>query len=322
MSQGISASTGVPTYPQLLLAQRWQLAWPGRPVAGYPSLATVRLLPETLGMHATIFLRSPPVAPGKIEGDLVTTLDEYSGKYRNAALERRSGVLQVTLHDGQGGALKWSASAHTELSWLFRDIAGDIENRVVILAAAGGHFINGTDPEGFPLDPVTGSDRIYQEGKDLLFSLLDIKVPVIAAISGNAFPHAEIALMSDIVIAGEDTVIRDVHFDRGLPPSDGVHVTWTMLLGMNRGRYYLLTGKEITASQALEWGLVAEVLAPGSVLGRAWELAERLAAAPRLTLRYTREAMTLELKRRFYAELGYGLALESMPSGFGTRPAL
>jgi enoyl-CoA hydratase/carnithine racemase len=91
-----------------------------------------------------------------------------------------------------------------------------------------------------------------------------------------------------------------------------------MLLGMSRGRYYLLTGKEIVAAEALEWGLAGEVVAAGSELPRAREVARLLAAQPALVRRYTREVITLEVsKRRLRDELGYGLALERLACGYG-----
>jgi enoyl-CoA hydratase/carnithine racemase len=250
----------------------------------------------------------------------MSTLDEYAGRYRNVRTERRDGILQITLHDGNGGSLKWSDSAHHDLPLLFRDIADDRENRVVIITGTGDAFIDGGQPGSFQMDPGTppvGPDRIYQEGKDLLFGLLGIPVPVIAAVNGPAAPHPELALLSDIVLASENATIGDTHFRYGIPPGDGVHVVWTQLLGMNRGRYYLLTGKDISAAEALEWGLVNELLPASDLNSRAWELAGELAQQPVLTLRYTREIITLELKRRFHDELGYGLALEGFASGYG-----
>src|ERR1700735_4756690 len=240
-------------------------------------------------------------------------LHEYATRYPNANLERRDGILELTLHDGHGGPLKWSGSAHTDLSLLFRDIAADTQNSVLVIAGAGGHFIDGGEPGSFQFDktvPSPGVDQIYREGKDLLASLLDVNVPVVAAVAGNVFPHAELALLSA-------TVIRDFHYEYGIVPGDGVHIVWTMLLGMNRGRYYLLTGEQISAAEALEWGLVGEVVPAGSELDRAREVARRLAAQPALVRRYTREVITLELKRRLRDELGYGLALEGLASGYG-----
>jgi enoyl-CoA hydratase/carnithine racemase len=86
---------------------------------------------------------------------------------------------------------------------------------------------------------------------------------------------------------------------------------------MNRGRYYLLTDEQISAAEALAWGLVGEVVPAGSELDRARELARRLALQPALVRRYTREVITLEIKRRLRDELGYGLALEGLASGYG-----
>ena len=87
---------------------------------------------------------------------------------------------------------------------------------------------------------------------------------------------------------------------------------WPMLLGANRGRYFLLTGQRIDAQQALELGVVSEVLAPDALLPRAHELARKLARQPATTLRYTRDAVTHPIKRALLDNLAYGLALEGM----------
>ena len=81
---------------------------------------------------------------------------------------------------------------------------------------------------------------------------------------------------------------------------------------MNRGRYFLLTGQTLSAQEAKDLGLVAEVLPPDKVLARAWEHAEALASKPTLLLRYTRLMFTEHLKKRMQDLLGYGLALEGL----------
>ena len=91
-----------------------------------------------------------------------------------------------------------------------------------------------------------------------------------------------------------------------------MHIVYPMLLGMNRARYFLLTGQVIRAQEAKALGLVAEVLPADRVLPRAWELAESLAKRPPLLLRYTRLMFTEELRRRMHELLGYGLAMESL----------
>mgnify|MGYP003340244736 FL=1 len=95
-------------------------------------------------------------------------------------------------------------------------------------------------------------------------------------------------------------------------PGDGVHVVWQALLGLNRARYFLLTGQVLSASEALALGVVNEVLPQGALLDRAWVLARQLRARPHITNRLTREAMLIQLKRQMLEQLPYGLALEGL----------
>jgi enoyl-CoA hydratase/carnithine racemase len=95
-------------------------------------------------------------------------------------------------------------------------------------------------------------------------------------------------------------------------PGDGVHFVFSMLLGINRARYFLLTGQTLSADEALRLGLVAEIHDADDLLARAWELGEELAKQNPLVLRYTRLLLTQELKKASLDLLGYGLALEGL----------
>jgi enoyl-CoA hydratase/carnithine racemase len=259
----------------------------------------------------------------------MTRFAEYAEKYDFAAMRREDGILELCLHT-DGGPLQWAWPVHRAMPWLWADVAGDPATRIVILTGTGDTWIEGPfDPSipdrdapsrgPYPFDegvPATGWNRhdyMVRESYHIIQGLLDIDVPVIAAINGPAHIHAEIALLCDIVLAADTAVLSDKwHFYRGWVPGDGAHFIWPFLLGMNRGRYFTLTGQEFSATQAQELGLVAEVLPRDDLLSRAWELARELNEKPRLTLRYTRFLLVRQLKKLVLDELGLGLHLEGI----------
>jgi enoyl-CoA hydratase/carnithine racemase len=238
--------------------------------------------------------------------------DQYSTAYRHAQLERADGICLIRLHT-DGGPLIWGDGPHTELGYLFEDVGRDPENRVVVLTGTGSEFIAKLDDSWVGEMHPQKWDKILQHGRRLLTNLLDIEVPVIAAINGPATVHAELGLLADIVLAADTTVFRDApHFRYGTVPGDGVHIVWPMLLGPNRGRYFLLTGQRLTAEEAKELGVVSEVLPLAALEGRALNLARDLVRQPDMALRYTRLCTTQAIKRMMMDDLGFGLALEGL----------
>ncbi len=243
----------------------------------------------------------------------MSDFDEYSQKYQSIRMERRSGILQITLHTN-GNTLQWGAIPHAELPQAFRDIGSDYDNKVVILTGTGEGFSGPRATAAYRQNRTARQwDKTYWEGKHLWMNLLDIEVPIISAVNGPALRHAQIPLLSDIVLAAEEATFQDsAHFVNGLIPGDGVHIIFPLLMGLNRGRYFLLTGQTLSAREALELGLVAEVLPRERLLPRAWELAEQIAQQPPLVIRYSRVMLTQFLKSQMNDLLGYGLALEGL----------
>lgn len=243
---------------------------------------------------------------------LVTTrFEDYAQKYQNIRMERRGGVLQLTFHTS-GDSLVWNEVAHREFGYAFGDVGADPENRVVIITGAGDDFCTQIVADDWDLTAPRKWDKVYWEGKRLIQNLLDIEVPIIAAVNGPCTIHSELAVLSDIVLCSDTAYFQDAaHFATfNAVPGDGVHVIWPLLLGPNRGRYFLLTGQKLSAEEAKDLGVVAEVLPRQKLLARAWELAEQMAQKPILALRYTRVALTMRLKRLMLEGTGYGLALE------------
>src|SRR5882672_5602214 len=243
----------------------------------------------------------------------VSRFDAYRETFPNARLTRSAtGVLEVALHT-DGGTLVFNGHVHEQFVDLFHTIGSDPDNHVVILTGSGKAFMESISPEGFDFFSPMGYDKIYREGKKVLMNILDIEVPVIAAVNGPVRLHSEYILLADIVLATPSTVFQDKpHFEFGIVPGDGVNLLWPEVIGSIRGRYFLLTRQELGAETAKEWGAVNEIVAADKLLGRAREIAEGLAKLPPLTRRYTRIALTQKLRRIIDEGVGYSLALEGI----------
>jgi len=247
----------------------------------------------------------------------MSDFSQYRNQYRNVKMERHDGILQVTLHTA-GNSLQWSLDAHSELPDAFRNIAEDPENTAVILTGCGSEFSGPRVTSDKPALFQNGfqyalADRIIREGRALIMNFLEIEVPVISAINGPAWRHGELPLLADIVLATDTTDIQDsAHFPAGLVPGDGMHVVMPLLLGLNRGRYFLITGETISAQKALELGLYAELVAQEALLDRAWELARNIARRPRSLVRLTRSVLIEQVKRHMQDMLSFGLIAEML----------
>ncbi|WP_336971904.1 enoyl-CoA hydratase/isomerase family protein [Sphingobium aromaticiconvertens] len=235
--------------------------------------------------------------------------------FENIAITRDDGIVELRIHH-RGESAVWAlwGGLHRELGIAFAEIAADPDARVVVMTGTGDQYCAefDMDVEMPPMSAATWN-IIHNEGRNLFNNLLAIPVPVIAAVNGAAFIHAELPLLADIVLASDNAVFADkAHGIAGVVPGDGVQTIWPMLLGPNRGRYFLMTGQEIGAQEALALGLVGEVLPAEKLHARAWEHARVIAARPDLANRYTKLLLTRYLKERLAAELDQGLMLEGM----------
>jgi enoyl-CoA hydratase/carnithine racemase len=239
--------------------------------------------------------------------------DNYRNAFPHAKLTRSAaGILEVVLHTN-GGTLVFNGFVHEEFVELFHQIGDDTDNRVVVLTGAGTAFIDTIETEGFDFFSPRGYDKIYREGKKILANLLDIPVPMIAALNGPTTVHSEYVLLCDIVIATPDTVLQDKpHLNFGIVPGDGVHSLWPEVIGSIRGRTFLLTQQIIGAEEAKALGVIGEIVPRERLLDRAREIAAPIAKLPPLTASYTRVALTQKLRRIVDESVGYGLALEGI----------
>jgi enoyl-CoA hydratase/carnithine racemase len=246
---------------------------------------------------------------------IMTTYEEYRDKFPSIRMQRRDGILELTFHS-EGGPLIWGhiGGPHAQFAEAFSAIALDPENRVVIMTGTGDLFSGPpADQTTFPRGDASSWETIRFNGVNLTSGLLNIPAIVISCINGPAYRHAELPLLADIVLASDTALVQDsAHFPNRTVPGDGVNLFFPLLMGWNRGRYFLLTGQTLDAPRLLELGLVNEVMPTADLLPRAWELAEELITMSPLVLRYTRLMLTMPLKSMVERYLGHGLALEGL----------
>ena len=245
----------------------------------------------------------------------MTSLSDYANKYPEFAIERTDGVLHLRFHT-EGREWCWSAAGHRLLGDVLQEIDADTENRVLLLSGTGENFLASLSLPSFK---GISWDQITWEAKHYINALLNLEIPVVAAVNGHCTIHAEIALLSDIIIASTSAMFGDAaHLPRNVVPGDGAHVLWTTLLGANRGRYLLFAEKLLNAEEALAAGVVGEVVDPHELLPRAWDHARRLALKPSVVARNTRAALIRPMKQAFDDSLAFGLALEG--AAYGNKP--
>lgn len=240
--------------------------------------------------------------------------DEYKEIFKeHFNMERRDGILMIEMHT-LGGDVQWSMELHRAIWQLFRTIGSDPKNEVLIFTTKGDTWIAGFDNESFARIEKEPAKYSYDygvfDGRHMLISLVnDIEFPTIGVLPGPG-AHTELAMMCDLTICSENTVIMDPHFSLGMVPGDGIHSAMIELLGVKRAAYAMIMNEQIDAKKALEYGLVNEVLPKEKLMERAWEIAEKIMEKPRVVRRMTTQIVRRPWKQRLVDDLDGGFSQE------------
>jgi enoyl-CoA hydratase/carnithine racemase len=141
----------------------------------------------------------------------------YFTAFKNFAFTRTpSGVLTLRFHT-EGGPATFTGQMHTDFPRALYEIGEDRDNRVLVLTGTGDRFM--TEIDGQSLDDPTQPavwDKTTAEGRRIMQRLVDLEMPIVAAVNGPAAVHSEYVLIADIVIAADTTVFSDFpHLRRG-----------------------------------------------------------------------------------------------------------
>jgi enoyl-CoA hydratase len=205
-----------------------------------------------------------------------------------------------------------------------RRFEGDDEALILILTGAGDEaFCAGSDlkamAEGGPSAPTEAIDAVVSRPEGPLgFSRLTPSKPTIAAISGWCLAGGfELALWCDLRIASRGARFGCPERRWGVPLIDGGTVRLPRIVGQGRALDLILTGRIIDTEEALDWGLLTEVVDEGAHLDRALEIAAGLARFPQQTMLTDRrsviEGSGLPLAEALQVEADLGL--ESVATG-------
>jgi enoyl-CoA hydratase len=150
-----------------------------------------------------------------------------------------------------------------------------------------------------------------EEGRQIVDHLLECSKPVISAVNGYAMGlGATLALLADVVYAARSATFADTHVAMGIGAGDGGQLIWPLLLGVNRAKYYLMTGDRLTATEAEHLGLVNFVVDDETVVDEALTLAERLAAGPALAISASKMGINTYMRMVSNLVLPLSLSLE------------
>lgn len=203
------------------------------------------------------------------------------------------GILELVISN-KGSLNAATEDMHRDLAAVWRTADMDDAVRVVIARGEGSDFSSGGDfsmIERMIEDEATLL-RVWKEASDLVYNLINCSKPVVSAIRGNAVGAGlAIALLADVSVAAENARILDGHTRLGVAAGDHAVIIWPLLCGLAKARYYLLTNKSLSGTEAERIGLVALAVPDDKVIETAFDVARNLAAGSRTAMRFTKHAL-------------------------------
>jgi enoyl-CoA hydratase len=191
--------------------------------------------------------------------------------------ERRGPVAVVTVDRPERRNAIDEATAE-RLADAFDRFAADDAAAVAVLTGAGGDFSAGAD--------LAAMDLTDKDGGFLGVTRTRVEKPVVAAVEGYCVAGGlELACWCDLRVAASDATFGCFERRFGVPLVDGGTQRLPRIVGQGRALDIILTGRSVDAAEALDWGLVDRVVAPGEALERAVALGERIASFPQETVR-------------------------------------
>jgi 2-(1,2-epoxy-1,2-dihydrophenyl)acetyl-CoA isomerase len=203
--------------------------------------------------------------------------------YDTLDLSVADGLARLTLNRPESGNALNSQMAR-DLMDAANALDRDPAVRAVLMTGAGGSFCVGGDVKQFASQSEALGSFVLEMVTYLhagISRLARMDAPVIAAVNGVAAGAGmSIACAADLAIAAESARFTMAYTKIGLTPDGSSTYFVPRLIGIRRTQELMLTNRVLSAAEALDWGLVTEVVPDADLAARAAELAAGLAAGP------------------------------------------
>src|SRR5215212_10024165 len=206
----------------------------------------------------------------------------------------------------------WNEQFGSDLLDAVSTVAGDDSIRAVLITGAGRGFSSGADLKEQRGSGENGlpdlSARLKEIYHPIITQLREMPKPVVSAVNGPAVGiGCSLALAADLIIAAESAYFLLAFVNIGLVPDGGSTAFLPARAGYARAAEMAMLGERVPAAQALDWGLINQVVADGELEAVSGALLERLANGPTRSYAGSKRL----LNRRLYAELAGQLDAEA-----------
>lgn len=229
-------------------------------------------------------------------------------EYANIIFQVEEGIATVTFNRPQVlNAL--NSELLKEFSDVLDKIAADEDIRVLILTGAGEKaFVAGADINELAAFNALQAKHFSESGHTLLNKLQTLPIPVIAAVNGFALGGgSEIALACDFIYASENAMFGQPEINLGIIPGFGGTQRLPRLVGKNRAKEMIFTGKMLATDEAYAMGLINKICPQQQLMDEVIKTAQTMAAKGKVTLRAAKQAINSGMN----VDLATGCSIET-----------
>jgi len=213
--------------------------------------------------------------------------------FQDIIFQKEGGLVTITINRPPMNPMRYRTYA--EFHKAADLISADEEVRAVIITGAGDRaFSVGGDVKAFyELGDSVENVREYVNNASLaLRKIKDLEVPVIAAVNGIAMGGGiELMCVCDFRIASEKAIFSQAEINIGLIPGTGGTIELPYIVGWAKAKEMVMLGRQYSAQEALDMGLVMKIVPPDKVMDEAKALAKELMSKPRTALRLAKHML-------------------------------